>query len=646
MLDHRQGAAGVAVDDHGHVAVPLAHRGLIDQKHPAPTAATVLGQRRGPGLDHAVDEVPAQAMAPCRRPQRHDPRVRDEPARQTPRQLVLELGMVLEMARRAVVAHEPAPQPHQRRAPPRHLQIAHLAPAGVVHPGAAEPARRASRPPHGRLDLHPQLARRVRHHREHACLTQVQPHPHRIRSHRGPPGSLIISITDSSRASTPTQGPSTTPLPTFPRRLDNIEGWGSAPVRMVEILRHPTYISHYLYALTAAASEYELPVGDILDVIKLVRTRPWPVEPLADAHRDDSTDWRETKQATVRLIKTLADSNRGFGDQADDAWAVLVSEASDRSEPSDLISNSAGPDLLTSAINRPCTRALEAVLSFLAYEYRSSEAVRSEATALFEEGLLLPGTDGAEHRAVLASRIGFLLHVLPGWTKANRDLLFGSQAPEGLGQLTVEQAIEWSRPNPWLLENFREAVRNAVRSDAEHAMEHMIIAMLWECPGYSIQDTIAFLRTSPDLVSQSGHVLGYVLNDTDADPRLVEIAVDFWKTILNTETGAAVEGFGFLSEVAAMDTEVWEELTLQTIKAAEGRVEWSHGVAERLAASHPTPEGLAILNELVRGRLEEWDRFNVAEKAAGVLSTANDLQDTDAYKRLRTTLLERRVIGE
>ena len=28
-----------------------------------------------------------------------------------------------------------------------------------------------------------------------------------------------MTITDSSRASTPTQGPSTTPLPTFPRRL-------------------------------------------------------------------------------------------------------------------------------------------------------------------------------------------------------------------------------------------------------------------------------------------------------------------------------------------------------------------------------------------------------------------------------------------
>ncbi len=420
----------------------------------------------------------------------------------------------------------------------------------------------------------------------------------------------------------------------------------SAPIRTVVNLRHPTYISHYLYAVTSAASEHELPVGDLLDVIKLVKTHPWPVEALADDRRDYDTDWRGTEQAAVVLIKALADTGQGFDGRAEEAWAVLMAEASDRSEPSNIVSISTGPDFLTSAINRPCTRALQAVLSFLAYEYRSSGTVRPEATVLFEEALRLGGTDGAEHRAVLVSRIGFLLHVLPDWTEANRDLLFGSQAPDGLGQLSVEQAIEWGHPNPWLLENFREAVRNAARSDTEHAMEHMIIAMLWECPGYSIQDTVAFLRTSPDLVSRAGQALGYVLDGADADPRLVDAAIEFWETILNTETGAAVEGFGLLSEVAAMDTETWEDLTLRTIRAAEGRIDWSHGIADRLAASHPTPTGLAILNELIRGRLDEWDCLYVAEKAADILPRASDLQETEDYKRLHTTLLERGFIDD
>ncbi len=427
---------------------------------------------------------------------------------------------------------------------------------------------------------------------------------------------------------------------------DNIEEWVSDPIRTVVNLRHPTYISRYLHALTSAASKHELPVGELLDVIKFVRTRPWPVEPLADDRRGYSTDWRETEHAAVGLIKALADSDRGFDGRADEAWAVLVSEASDRSEPSDIVSISTGPDFLVSANGRPCTRALVAVLAFLAYEYRSSGTVRPEATSLFEDGLRLTGIDGAEHRAVLAPRIGFLLHVMPEWTETTRELLFGSLAPEGLGQLSVELAIEWSPPNPWLLENFRDAVRNAVMSDAEHAMEHMIVAMLWNSPGYSVQQTVAFLRASPELVSRSGHALGLVLDDADADQSLVDVAADFWRTVLVTETSAALEGFGFLSQVAAMDAEVWEELMLQTVQAAGGRVDWSYGIAERLETSRPTTAGLAILNELVRGGIDDWDSVLVIEKASAMLARATDLQETDEYRRLRTTLLERGVIDD
>ena len=427
---------------------------------------------------------------------------------------------------------------------------------------------------------------------------------------------------------------------------DSIEDWVSAPIRTVEKLRHPTYISRYLHALAASVSAHELPVGDILDVIGLVRTRPWPVEPLADDPRDYDTDWRETEQAAVGLIKALADSDGGFDGRADEVWAVLASEASDRSEPSDIVSISTGPDHLDSAMARPCTRALEAVISLVAHEYRSCGTVRPEATALFEDALRLVDTDGAEHRAVLASRIGFLSHALPEWTETNRDLLFGDQAPEGLGQLTVELALEWSPQNRWLLENFPEAVRNAVRVSAEHAMDHMMIAMLWGCAGYSVPETVGFLRSSPELVSRSGQALADVLGGADDEASVVDTVTDFWNAILETETGDAVEGFGWLAEVAAISAETWEDLTLRTIKAANGRIDWSHGIVKRLAASPPTSTGLALLNEMVRGDLEEWDTLNVAEAAADVLSRADSLKDTDDYRRLRTTLLERAIIND
>ena len=429
---------------------------------------------------------------------------------------------------------------------------------------------------------------------------------------------------------------------------DDIEGWVSAPIRTVVELRHPTYIGRYLSALASAASEHELPVGDLLDVIKLISKHPWPVETLADSPLDYDTDWRATEQAGVSLIKALADSDRGFDGRDDEAWSVLASEASDRSERSDIVSISTGADYLSSAMNRPCTRALEAVISFVGHEYRSGGDVRPEAIALFENCLRLDGADGAEHRAMLASRIGFLLHVLPEWTEANRDLLFGSQAPDGLGQLSVELAIEWGHPNGWLLENFPEAVREAVRGGADRAMEHMVIAMLWGCPGYSVEETAAFLRASSDLVSQSGRALSSVLDgvDSDADRGVVDVAVDFWNTMLDTETGEAVAGFAFLAKVTAIYTDTWEELTLRTVRAVGGHIDWPYGIVERLEASPPTPTGLAILNELIRSGLDHWDRLYVAEQAVPILSRADALQQTDDYQRLRTTLQERNLIND
>ena len=428
---------------------------------------------------------------------------------------------------------------------------------------------------------------------------------------------------------------------------DDIDNWVAAPIPTVVALRHPTYISHYLSALASSASEHELPVGDLIDVIKLIRTQPWPVETLADSPLDYDTDWRSTKQACIGLIEALAQADRGFAGRGEEAWSVLASEASDRSEPSEIISISTGPDYLTSAINRPPTQALEAVISFVAHEYRSLGAVRPEATALFEGSLALGGVDGAEHRAVLASRIGFLLHVLPEWTEANRDLLFGARAPDGLGQLSVDLAIKWGQPNRWLLENFPQAVRDAVTRGAERAMEHMVIAMLWGCRGYSIEQASAFLQTSPDLVSQSGRALGRVLDgaDSDADQGVVDLAVNFWKKMLDAGTGEALKGFGLMSTVAVIDTETWEELTLRTVKAAGGSVSGPHRITERLKASPPTRTGLAILNELTRGPLNEWERVIVADEAARILSQADDLQHTDEYQQLRTTLQERNIIN-
>ena len=191
MLDHREGAAGVAVDDDGHIAVPFAHRGLVDQQHRAAAAAAPLSDQSRPRVHQGAHTVPVHTVAARRRAERHHLRVSDQPTRQTRGESALEGRMVLQEAAVAVVAHHPAPRPHQQGAPSRHFQVADLLVAAVMHPAALEPALRAAQPPERRLDAHHQRARSVLDHLQHTDLRQVQPHCHNIASHRGPPGSLI-----------------------------------------------------------------------------------------------------------------------------------------------------------------------------------------------------------------------------------------------------------------------------------------------------------------------------------------------------------------------------------------------------------------------------------------------------------------------
>ena len=114
--------------------------------------------------------------------------------------------------------------------------------------------------------------------------------------------------------------------------------------------------------------------------------------------------------------------------------------------------------------------------------------------------------------------------------------------------------------------------------------------------------------------------------------------------MLQEATGDALLGFGWMSRVDAMDSDLWADLTLVTLRAAGDRIDWSHGVAERVAAASPSRTGLTIMNSLVRGQKDPWGGRRVIEAAVGVLDSAQPLAAIDEYRRLYRTLLERGAI--
>lgn len=414
--------------------------------------------------------------------------------------------------------------------------------------------------------------------------------------------------------------------------------WGSSPLKTVGLLRHPTYIERYLRGLAAAESFTGIPVDELLDAVAFIRTHPWDAVPLGGDSLASDADWRAVEQASVDLIKSLAASDLGFGDHHDEVWSILRSEVLSRGEQSGLGGGSLDP--LEMAINRPCTRALEAVLVFMGHEFRIHQVIRAEALELLTSILELPDSDGAEHRAILAPRVGFLRHIASDWVEQHREQLFGDAAPTNLGQLTIDLALKWGQPNSWLLENYPHKVEDAVRRDVDNALEQYLVAMLRQTPGYGVSDAFNF-HGSLNKLSEAAEALGRLLRPDNAPARAVTVAIEFWTLALENPRPESLAGFGWFAEISAVDEEIWEDLTLRTLTGNRGRIDWAHKVAERAAASPPNPHTLAILNELVRGRTDEWDRRRTAELAVQALAGADGLANTSEYQRLRITLLER-----
>ncbi|MET8165714.1 hypothetical protein ABZT34_15895 [Streptomyces sp. NPDC005329] len=414
--------------------------------------------------------------------------------------------------------------------------------------------------------------------------------------------------------------------------------WSKEPIVIASRLHHPTYISHYLQGLANGVSEITTEsISQIVDLIELTRTHPWSVTTLGNDDFDYDPTWRPTEHAGISLIKALAQSDLGFAGRDDYVWSILQAEATDTSDSSGLLSNS--DDYLETAINRPFTRALEAVFSVISME-RKKDAVRHDGLRIIEELLALTGREGAEARAIIAPKVRFIYYVSPDWLEAIEPKLFGNDSPSGLGQLSIDLALQWGQPYSRLLEQYRSPVRDAVRRGAKNALTHYLIAMLWEVEGYSPEETLNFLTENGSMISEAGKTLGLTLRGQDDVSHQAAIVVDFWNQAI-VKHPCDLFGFGWMAEVSAIADSDWNGIMLNTLIAAQGKVDLPQSVAERASGQAQSKETLAILDFLVRGLEEEWDRREVASYAKSSLLSAESLKETAEYRRLRNTLLER-----
>ena len=420
-------------------------------------------------------------------------------------------------------------------------------------------------------------------------------------------------------------------------------GWGESPVQVAAALRHPTYIAHYLRGLASSSALVEVDLDGVMEVLELVAAHPWEVVPLGSGDGFDyDPNWSEADRAAIALIKATADAELALGARTELAWELVLKACLDPT-PSGIISSADDGDLanraLERAINRPGTQALEALVALMGQEFRELGIVRPEGLAELDRALALPGADGAEHRAVLAPRMGFLRYIAESWTDQRMETLYGHEAPDGLGEVTLLLTLRWSNPTRWFLTRFAERIAGAAVSGSDRALEHTVIGMLWEVDGLGADALVPLLVTANRL-SAAGEDLGRLLRHGEPEPEFVERARVFWETALASGSPDLL-GFGWMAEVTALDDATWLALTLCTVKATNGAIDWAQEVAARTARCQASADALEVLNLLVRGMADPWQRRSVGEQAVLAHAAADELTDTPEYRRLDSALRER-----
>lgn len=417
--------------------------------------------------------------------------------------------------------------------------------------------------------------------------------------------------------------------------------WSATPLEIVVALHEPTYVRHYFDGLAPVADKLAGTGASLVTAIEFARKHPWSAAVVGEDSFDFDPDWDQADASGVELIGRLAHANIDLGESSDKAWTIAAEAMNDEG---DTLESSSFDDPLTAAINQPRTQALSTLLELMGAAKRNAYGelptwALDELTAC----LRLTGRAGEEHRAILARVIGFLQYIAGDWLEENRQLMFGADAPDSLGQRTVDFALQWGQKNRWLLENFPDQCFDSVSRGVENALRHILIGYLTEVEGLEVQGILdRIVPMGPGIVSDAGEGLARLLRGPGVEDRLLQRGIAFWQELIAADLAPdAYRGCGWWTEVQAVNQELWLNLMVETATRAAGDIDWAPKTAERAATQPLSPTALGLLRILVGGTKEVWERPMVARSAIEALRSVELKGDAAEQVAARDTLRDR-----
>jgi len=438
------------------------------------------------------------------------------------------------------------------------------------------------------------------------------------------------------------------------------EVWNSALPGIVERLQHPTYIRGILDGLGQALKGDGATVAwdRLVATFELVVSEPWPVARLTEDDFDADLDWAECHRVVTRLIQEAADRDTAFdGTTLERLWSVLLATMRKWERASGV----SGVDLLTAAINKMSTTALQAMFSIaLSVSRRGGDLApwgERLADAVTEE---LAGDDAEAQLAgaIVASLYAQFLHVCGERVNDLIPLLFGTPDATGLKRGVVETLLEWARPitndmlvlfRPYILAYLAVEGPDGDEEERREAVRWLMIGYMRRLENQEDPRALLAVLAPPSRISEGAEFFGRVLRETpEPDQELLEAALRFWDEALTAPglEAEAFHGFGWWAEGSAIDDQAWLDRMYATLELTKGRIDWDDQVVQRLIRLSDYPKAWRSLSLLVKGASERWTvsywARNLHDLFKKTQDSAGDIRSLRA--ELAERLLERELL--
>ncbi|WP_406170297.1 hypothetical protein [Streptomyces sp. NBC_00996] len=413
--------------------------------------------------------------------------------------------------------------------------------------------------------------------------------------------------------------------------------WTADAVMMVETLREPVYVLHYLDALAGRAADILPRTGEIITAARLAMTERWTPTVLGNDNFDFEPDWHRVETANVELITALADHEAPFAEHLDTAWSWAL--AALESPPGTDISTMGDP--LHRAINAPRGRGLQAVLSLAHWEHRNMRAIRPQFLDTLDNLVHVDGPVGMEYRAILASQRPRLELIAQDWLDRRVDTLFRA---DDIGLATVDLTLKYARyTTPWLHRTLRDDIIAAALRGTDNAVASLLIGTLEGAPGYDIDAIITALREEPAVLSRAAEDMALLVQDSPADAPQLALAVQFWQALTDASRDVVpvevLRRTGRWAFVTGLPDSIWSPLTVRTLIITEGLIDYAIEVADRCKTVSMPGDSTRILL-LLQGRGEPWEQHHIGRVALSALRTLSTGRPDEHFPALRTRLIE------